>query len=588
MHTYNTLKHKIGPYWSLYITGITSITDLKYLLTHLLIQFIINYMITTYTNQLIQLSSFSITTTSTSPTNLITIIITISILHSTISTISYLIEPYKIAERLAINSRITEQCDSAMRQAPQTWHDTHTDLTQESALRDIFNSYNNMTFTITDTLTQTINTLTFLTILFHTTPIFTLITIAYTILLLKLRLHINTNLTAIDKQINTTYKQLELQTSIKFTNRTDIHYNPHFSSILPADNHNITLGLYNFHNVWTPRDKLSRKSQTIITITTTIYTMFSLIYMTYTIQPNIIILLLINNDRIFGFLHIIARLDEFQNYSGGKLNNIFKMLDELDPPTQHTTNTPSIQTIQIHNLHKQITPTLTLSYNSPITFNLNPNQQQLILLDGPKGCGKSATLDILAGFYTNNADGEVFDGLFINGIRSHTTPSPLIHNRTYVRQKVSTSYTRNKSNTITMSLKQLFPQATYNDIRQLLEPFDLINKMPPTLDEPIGKHEKDLSGGQIVAFVLASHIWKTIQNKIPLLLLDEPVDGIDFESVCKIFDAIINKFNGLIILVTHDNALKEWLYKKKLCTEKWEYNNNPDQDQLGFTIHTLE
>ena len=559
------------------MTGITKITDLKYIIIHLFIQFCTNYMITNLTNQMTQHNIIH-------PFPLCLLYL----LHISTHLTTYLLEPKKDDERLQINNRITQQCDDKMRHAPHSWHNKHTQTAQETAIRDIFNAYNNMTFVITDLITQTMRSLAFTVVICNTNLLFGITIMGSTILLLQIRKFLNQKLEIMDKQMGDLSKQMELQTSIKFVNRIDTHYNKSFSSIFSPSDHNVTEGLHNHHKIWAQRDNLARRSQFVISAISNLVIMLSLLHMVKYSKPGVIMFILLDSDRVFGFVNVISRLDEFKNYSGGKLDYVFEMLDDIRNcesvnPTRvwvHNTIIHANPTrVQAYGLRKQITPEIMLYYGGDIQLDLS-GKKGLILLNGPKGCGKSTTLDLVSGFY----DGSVTTSTYTDDVHCPDEFRALQESRTYIRQKVANQYTRNRLNTVVMSLSQLFPSGNQNEIENFLIPFGLAHKLPSplSLDAPVSNDEKGLSGGQVAALVLASYLWKAIQSESRLFLLDEPTDGIDFESVCDIFNAIITQYNGLIMLVTHDETLKRWLHLRGSITQVWQYKNSANE--LTFEI----
>jgi ABC-type transport system involved in cytochrome bd biosynthesis fused ATPase/permease subunit len=199
------------------------------------------------------------------------------------------------------------------------------------------------------------------------------------------------------------------------------------------------------------------------------------------------------------------------------------------------------------------------------------------LLNGPKGCGKSLTMDILAGQY----DGSVCDGtMYINGKLSlnEFRSEALVNSRIYIQQLVSDYYRQNKINTIAMSLRELFPNASYQEIYTFLQNFDMCKKMPietkDALDIPLGKNERSFSPGELQAMILASQLHRAYSLNISLLLLDEPERNIDYETVQNIFDKVISKFQGTIIMITHNDTLKQYLKNNGLVKNVWQFESS--------------
>merc|ERR1712127_569619 len=81
------------------------------------------------------------------------------------------------------------------------------------------------------------------------------------------------------------------------------------------------------------------------------------------------------------------------------------------------------------------------------------------------------------------------------------------------------------------------------------------------LDREFGTHYRmsALSGGQKVKVVLAASMW----NQPHILILDEPTNYLDRESLGALAGAIEN-FNGGVVMITHNNE-----FCSKLCPETW-------------------
>ena len=68
-----------------------------------------------------------------------------------------------------------------------------------------------------------------------------------------------------------------------------------------------------------------------------------------------------------------------------------------------------------------------------------------------------------------------------------------------------------------------------------------------------------LSGGQKVKVVLAAAMW----DQPHILILDEPTNYLDRDSLGALADAI-EKYEGGVIMITHNDA-----FCRKLCPERW-------------------
>jgi elongation factor 3 len=73
-----------------------------------------------------------------------------------------------------------------------------------------------------------------------------------------------------------------------------------------------------------------------------------------------------------------------------------------------------------------------------------------------------------------------------------------------------------------------------------------------------------LSGGQKVKGVLAAALW----NCPHLLILDEPTNYLDRDSLAALADAIKNVMDG-VVMITHNNQ-----FCSALCPEVWPLENH--------------
>merc|ERR1719352_1575076 len=68
-----------------------------------------------------------------------------------------------------------------------------------------------------------------------------------------------------------------------------------------------------------------------------------------------------------------------------------------------------------------------------------------------------------------------------------------------------------------------------------------------------------LSGGQKVKVVIAAAMW----NQPHILILDEPTNYLDRDSLGALAEAIQN-YEGGVIMITHNDA-----FCRQLCPERW-------------------
>ena len=156
--------------------------------------------------------------------------------------------------------------------------------------------------------------------------------------------------------------------------------------------------------------------------------------------------------------------------------------------------------------------------------SLQVEKGKIVTLIGPNGSGKSTTAKIALGIY-KKIDGSV---------------EKYTHKVGYVPQKISIDWT--------LPLR-------VNDFMMLTES---LNK--ETIDEALSltgvihlkdKNLGDLSGGEFQRVLLA----RAISKKPELLVLDEPVQGVDFTGEIALYELIkkiSDELNCGILLISHD------------------------------------
>jgi zinc transport system ATP-binding protein len=156
--------------------------------------------------------------------------------------------------------------------------------------------------------------------------------------------------------------------------------------------------------------------------------------------------------------------------------------------------------------------------------NLNITKGKIVTLIGPNGSGKTTTAKIALGLYKN-----------IEG-----TVERLTNKISYVPQKVSIDWTLPVRVIDFMVLTQDLQDQEINDALKLTGVEHLKNN-----------NLRELSGGEFQRVLLA----RAIAKKPDLLVLDEPVQGVDFTGEVELY-ALIKKISETlqcgILLISHD------------------------------------
>jgi ABC-type transport system involved in cytochrome bd biosynthesis fused ATPase/permease subunit len=253
----------------------------------------------------------------------------------------------------------------------------------------------------------------------------------------------------------------------------------------------------------------------------------------------------------------------------------------VDNPIQFTNNS----TIHIKNINRQVNDTITLVYHGEITIKPSPNKCSIVLLNGPKGCGKSVTMDILAGLYDKSiTDSFEIDGKDVRSLGEFRMMQPY---RIYMRQCVLDDFKANRFNTIIMSIRQLFPRIySHDEFEAFMKPFNILHKLPTDYDTQISRDERGLSPGESQTLMLASNIWKALTLKIPILLLDEPERNIDIDNIKSIFSYITTHYSGVLFLITHMYELKQFIISN--VRMEFVYNDGIKDANTGKTALTFQ
>ncbi len=156
--------------------------------------------------------------------------------------------------------------------------------------------------------------------------------------------------------------------------------------------------------------------------------------------------------------------------------------------------------------------------------SLEVEKGKIVTLIGPNGSGKSTTAKIALGIY-KNIEGNV---------------EKLTNNIGYVPQKISIDWT------LPLRVKD-FVVLTDNIKDELIDEALTLTGVIHLKEKNLG----NLSGGEFQRVLLA----RAISKKPELLVLDEPVQGVDFTGEIALYELIkkiSEKLNCGILLISHD------------------------------------
>lgn len=176
-----------------------------------------------------------------------------------------------------------------------------------------------------------------------------------------------------------------------------------------------------------------------------------------------------------------------------------------------------------------------------ISFDVEPGE--VVAVTGRNGSGKSTILKLMMGLYAPQAGSIRIDSTDIRQI----DPIELRHAISYVPQVCNLYH-----GTVAQNLRLAVPTATDADIRWACEMADVwgeIQSLPRGLDTRVGD-------GTIehlpTSFVQKLSLTRAYLKRSPLMLFDEPVNGLDFEGDRQFMQAV-DFFRGqsTIFMVTH-------------------------------------
>jgi ABC-type multidrug transport system fused ATPase/permease subunit len=578
---YQRYSLRFGSFWGLYLVGIASIFNLSYSIIKIVVSFCVQFIQTFYTNQLVTNKKEG---ESNELLQFLVIIITIRAFDNVIE---YHFEKVIKSEQIKISQRIGSSINDLYLGAPFKWKLLYPNSAQKDSIRELFHTYNGMANMLSYVISRIISSFSILMVSFTNDWSIAMTIIIGTYILFKIRNYLNTELNNLDKEMGNSMDNLSIIISNQFAMRADIQYVSRFKILMEANSYDPINGCTRSCEIWDNRDILSIYSNTIINIIKSTIIIGISIYLWYIQKSELIMFILVNSDNLFGFMDVMTNLDNVKNISSGRTASSFKMIDELiKMATQSELEVVVIKDeinmvideIRIMNICQKINDKIILKCDNPIT--IHPNKKGIILLNGKKGSGKSLTMDLLAGMY----DGNVAD-VYVNKIKLQNGFRDLFKYRGYVRQEVASDYRLNKNNTVYMTLRELFPNGSFEQIMTFLMDFEMAHKIPSTMDTPISQNERGMSPGETQSIVVASQIWKFLQLNLSFWLLDEIERNIDIDTVKRIFNKINSIYHGTIILITHSPEVKEYLGPH--IKEVWNYEANEDSDGnciLSFKI----
>jgi len=236
---------------------------------------------------------------------------------------------------------------------------------------------------------------------------------------------------------------------------------------------------------------------------------------------------------------LIQRVEQVRG-SINQINQLMNLKPERDPramvaPLKNLKGAVSFQRVSLRYAN-DADPALV-----GVSFDIEPGE--VVAVTGRNGSGKSTIIKLVLGLYAPQAGSIKIDNADLRQI----DPIELRHAVAYVPQVCNLFH-----GTIAQNLRLAHPTATEADIRwacELADVWDEIMALPRGMDTRVGDGTIDHLP---TSFVQKLSLSRGYLKRSPLMLFDEPVNGLDFEGDRQFMQAV-DSFRGqsTIVMVTH-------------------------------------
>jgi len=222
--------------------------------------------------------------------------------------------------------------------------------------------------------------------------------------------------------------------------------------------------------------------------------------------------------------------------------------------------------LELRGVGKQYkTGSISVEALKDVTFSLEDGEFAVVL--GSSGAGKTTLLNLLGGMDTATSGEIILDGKAI----------------TSLDKRKLTRYRRDDVGFV-FQFYNLMPNLTALENVEIaveickdhLKPEEVLNEVG--LGERLNNFPAQLSGGEQQRVSIA----RAMAKNPKLLLCDEPTGALDYttgKKILKLLYDVSKKNNRLVVVVTHNSALKDMadkvVYIKSGQIEKIETNSNP-------------
>jgi ABC-type multidrug transport system fused ATPase/permease subunit len=185
-----------------------------------------------------------------------------------------------------------------------------------------------------------------------------------------------------------------------------------------------------------------------------------------------------------------------------------------------------------------------------LSFSIN--RGDFVGFNGASGKGKTTLINLLLGFYDNNA-GEIL----FNGIKTSSAERlSYLNNISYVKQHpflIDDSLLKN------ITLNESHNEDHLEEVFNIAGIKDLINGSGTANQKKIYQDGKNISGGQRQRIAFA----RGLSKKFDLLILDEPFSELDLESETKMVKHLkeLSESGKMVLLISHNSQSLKYCNK---------------------------
>ncbi|MGO2502030.1 MAG: thiol reductant ABC exporter subunit CydC [Cobetia marina] len=206
-------------------------------------------------------------------------------------------------------------------------------------------------------------------------------------------------------------------------------------------------------------------------------------------------------------------------------------------PADSAAATPAGHELVIHDLNVAHGDTQVLEQ---LSLSLAPGEHLALL--GPSGSGKSTLLEVLSRFHAPNSG-----SIHLGGVALESLDEATLRASFAVCQQDTHLFCASYAD----NLRLAAPEASDETLTHMLESLGLgewLARQPQGLAGFPDEGGRSLSGGQLRRFGVA----RALLSPAPIVLLDEPCEGLDRESAERVISAILTACRGRsLIMITH-------------------------------------